>query len=269
MKFRCTLPFLLTMLALPSLLPAQALSPAFDTVAIKPAKPDAHGRGWDNDNNTTTIENFSVLDLILRAYFLKARAQVLDAPEWAKGMHFDIRAKLDAEEYKKLNALSPDGADVEFRTILQNMLAERFGLKVERSTRRMPMLRLERVSAGALPPALTKTPEGPDGRPIGGSNFNQHNGHLEVSGGSMESVAATLSGRYEVGQRVVQDHTGLPGYYNFTVDFSPDNGNGVSPEATLPGMEDAFREQLGLKLVKQDDDVPVLIVKALKQPEMD
>ena len=43
---------------------------------------------------------------------------------------------------------------------------------------------------------------------------------------------------------------------------------GVSPDATLPGLVDALRDELGLKLVKEDGDVPV-VVKAAQKPELD
>ena len=85
----------------------------------------------------------------------------------------------------------------------------------------------------------------------------------------MEEIARLLSGRYEMGGRPVVDRTGTAGAYRFTMDYAPDNGTGVAPDATLPGLSDAVRQELGLKLVKTDGDVPVVIVESVKKPELD
>lgn len=253
---------------------AQSAKPAsFEVTLIKPAKPEETGRDWDSDRNTTTIGNFALLDLIMRAYNLKSATQVVDAPEWAEKDRYDIVAKSSEEEFERLGKLKQDESSEEYRSMLQSMLADRFGLRVEKSSQRMPRFTLERVSDTALGPGLKVTPATPDGRPEGGRNTSSHgNGTtvtMDVSGASMEDIAKILSGRGEVGRRVVVDKTGVPGFFNFKFEFAPDSGMGVSPNATLPGLLDVVRQQLGLKLVKDEGDVPVVIVKEAKKPELD
>ena len=63
--------------------------------------------------------------------------------------------------------------------------------------------------------------------------------------------------------------TGLPGRYNFKLEWAPDSGGGIAADATLPGLLEALREQLGLRLVKETGDVPVVVIKAVKPPEFD
>ena len=245
----------------------------FDAVIIKPAKPEETGRGWDQNENTTKISNFTLVDLVRRAYDLKARSQVLDTPEWTEKDRYDITAKVTPDEMKRMDALPLlEGAEA-YRATLRSMLVERFGLKVELSKRVMPRFALMRVSATSMGPGLLPTPAGPDGRAVGGTNTSRDSGSSKatftVSGVAMRDLADRLSGMNEVGQRVVVDKTGLPGFFQFKLEYAPDNGMGVSPEATMPGLVDAMREQLGLKLVKDEGDVPVVIVSAASKPELD
>ena len=249
---------------------AQAVkSPSFEVTVVKPAKPDADGEDWDSNEGTTIIQNYPVVKLIRAAYGLSTVTQVVDAPDWLKDARFDVTAKVDAEEFHRLNSLSADDRDAEFNALLKGMLAERFGLKVQTGTRKMSMYALERVSATSLGPKLGTVPTGKDGRAEGGSHSARNGGHWEAGGVSMERIATLLSARYEMGGRPVVDRTKTPGYFRFTMDYAPDNGTGVNPDATLPGLVDAVREELGLKLVKTEGEVPVVIVEAVKKPELD
>lgn len=272
---RTVLAMALCVVAMPSVAAwAQDAKPvSFEVTLIKPAKPEATGRDWDSDRNTTTIGNFPLQDLIMNAYDLKSSTQVVDAPEWADKDRYDIVAKSSEQEFERLSKLKSEESSEEYRAMLQSMLAERFGLLVEKSTRRMPRFIMERVSNATMGPGLKSTPVGPDGGPVGGRNTSSHGSStlvtMEVSGASMENIAKILSGRAEVGRRVVVDKTGVPGFFSFKIEFAPDRGMGISPDATLPGLLEIVRQELGLKLVKDEGDVPVVIVKAAKKPELD
>ena len=248
-------------------------SPAFDVTVIKPASPDDRGMGWDSDNNLTKITNYTLVDLMRQAYELKADGQVLNAPDWAGKEHYDLTAKISPEEFRRQDALPRAERRAARLQMLQAMLAERFSLKVEASTRRMPRMALVRVSATNLGPGLKVTPAGPDGAPVGGGNSSRNSSNVKtdfsVSGLTMDDLANRLSGMAETGRRVVVNKTGLSGLYNFKVTYATDNGMGVSAEAILPGLLDTLRDELGLKLVKEEGDVPVVIVTAAQKPELD
>lgn len=251
-----------------------ASSQSFDVVSIKPAGPDENGLHWDRDDALTKINNYPLLNLLMRAYNLKATSQVINLPPWADKDRFDLQAKYAEDDFKRLNTLPRDDRAAAYRASLQALLADRFGLQGTLETRRMPRLLLERVSPTELGPALQPMPVGPDGKPSGGRNSSRVSSRdaaafMDASGITMVDLADLLSGQQETGERVVVDHTGLGGYYKFHIDYAPDRGLGISPEATLPGLLDVVRQQLGLRLVKDEGDVPVFVVQAARKPQTD
>ena len=248
---------------------ANAKAASFEVTVVKPARPDADGEDWDSHEGMTEIKNYPVVKLIRAAYGLKSVSQVVGGPDWVRTLRVDVTAKVDAEEFKRLQSLREEEYTAEFGALLQGLLVERFGLRASRSTRTMPVMALERVSSTGLGPALQPVAAGPDGRPVGGSHSSRNGGHWEVGGESMENIASLLSARYEMGSRVVVDRTGTPGYFAFKLDYSPDHGTGVAPDATLPGLVDAVRQELGLKLVKTDSDLPVVVIESAQKPEFD
>jgi len=71
--------------------------------------------------------------------------------------------------------------------------------------------------------------------------------------------------------RPIIDKTGLEGYYEYTVEYSssmPLSLN-TSLEPAAPSIFTALREQLGLTLVSEDNDLPVLVIDRLQQPTED
>jgi uncharacterized protein (TIGR03435 family) len=244
--------------------------PSFEVSTVKPAKPDSNGQSWHTKNNMMTIENLMLVQLIKSAYGLKSDSQVLQAPEWVSKEHFDVTAKTGDEEYQHLGKLKGDEGDKEYRALLQSLLAERFGLVVSEEKRTMPVYALlvdaggSKLTPFVLPPVKDGEPE-----PDVPHSMSTHNGHMDAGAIGMDSLASSLSDKYEVGHRVVIDRTGLTGDFNFKLDWAPDRGMGISADATEPGLMTALREQLGLRLEKQDGEVPVVVVKSVVRPQFD
>lgn len=103
---------------------AQPLS-KFEVVSVKPADPaDAARAGIVRNAARVEIGYWSLKQLILRAYGLWPSQ--LSGPEWMEYVRFDISGKL------------PEGASqTDFPEMLQNLLAERFGLKAHTETKPM------------------------------------------------------------------------------------------------------------------------------------
>ena len=100
-------------------------------------------------------------------------------------------------------------------------------------------------------------------------------GRLRAGGTTMEQFAAMISG---TAQRVVIDKTGLTGYYDMALTYTP-TGDQLPQGAPPPGAPapppidpdgptffTAIQEQLGLKLDNQRGPVEVVVVDSIQQP---
>ena len=94
---------------------------------------------------------------------------------------------------------------------------------------------------------------------------------MVVGGSSFGQFANTL-GMF-VG-RVVVDHTGLAGAYDFNLTWTPDNMPNRPPGAPEvpidpngPSIFTALQEQLGLKLDSQKGPVSVLVIDRAEHPD--
>lgn len=100
----------------------------------------------------------------------------------------------------------------------------------------------------------------------------------QMAGGGMplSQFANTLS---QFVQRVVTDHTGLAGNFDFDLTWTPDNlpqgappgggpplVNGVAIDPNGPSIFTAVQEQLGLKLDSRKGPVDVLVIDSAEHP---
>jgi uncharacterized protein (TIGR03435 family) len=75
----------------------------------------------------------------------------------------------------------------------------------------------------------------------------------------MATLARVLRARLG---RVVYDRTGIEGFFDFQVNFAPDD----SVNADTPSIFTALQEQLGLKLETQKGAVEVIIIDHAEKP---
>jgi uncharacterized protein (TIGR03435 family) len=113
-----------------------------------------------------------------------------------------------------------------------------------------------------------------DAAPACGQRFGGF-GRIRAGGVTMEQFAATISG---TAQRVVIDKTGLTGYYDVALTYTPTNDQlpqGPPPPGAPapppidpdgPGFFTAIQEQLGLKLDNQRGPVEVVVIDSIQQP---
>jgi uncharacterized protein (TIGR03435 family) len=100
-------------------------------------------------------------------------------------------------------------------------------------------------------------------------------GRLRAGGTTMADFAAMISG---TAQRVVIDKTGLTGYYDFALTYTPSGDQlpqgppppGAPPPPPIdpdgPSFFTAIQEQLGLKLENQRGPVEVVVIDSIEQP---
>jgi uncharacterized protein (TIGR03435 family) len=243
--------------------------PSFEVASIKPSRPDDQDHNWDSRGDMVSIENYTLRRLIRTAYGLKSDSQVLGGSDWIGKHGFDIEAKLGDAEMAKMQKMSGPERFQEVRLALQNLLADRFQLRVSQGTRDIPVYTLIATKSGdklnLSPPQLDDS-----GKPKADRNHSIHegNGHVTAKAISMSGFADWFTYLPEC-DRVVVDRTGLTGEYDFKLDWTEDNGQGVPPDAPLPGLFTALREQLGLELKPDKAPIDVVIVDAAKEPDFD
>jgi uncharacterized protein (TIGR03435 family) len=291
-------PCLAMLAGMTGLLYGQSASTAatFEVASVKPASPpDVTGRvvvratgipgtPAANDPGRFTAENWSLTNLIAMAYNIPSY-RLSASPELNRAL-FDVEARMAADTTKD-----------QFMIMLQNLLAERFTLKVHWETRPMNLFellvrkngpKLKEATAdapGAAAESASSDPvptagppkRGPDGFPIpppGNQTWMLIMGGKGTMRGHNETTAQmALKFSNQIGRPVV-DATRLPGKYDYTLNWStvatrdvlapPPPADGTSPvagdETQAPSLFTAVQEQLGLVLQPQKGPVRMLIV---------
>jgi uncharacterized protein (TIGR03435 family) len=241
-----------------------ATPPAFEVASVKPAPPPANPGELKvqigGDPGMIDYKNVSLKMVIARAYELKEFQ--ISGPDWLDTTRFDILAKVPPNAPKGQTPL-----------MLQNLLAERFKLKVHREQKVMPMYALVVAKSGFKLKPLEGEPEGrmsmtiaPKGRQMSGPT----------------TLAALSGGLSRMMDRPVVDLTGIQGTYQVDLEWVPDESEGGGMMAKMHGMAaqaggvgeahgeaadpnglslfGALQEKLGLKLEARKSPVDILVV---------
>lgn len=226
-------------------LPGQQPAQAFEVAAIRPNPIGASaGTGFDFNGTSLRVTNATLQYLIRSAYRMQGD-QIIGGPAWLSSDRFDIDAKTTGTE--KI-------ASEQFRAMLQNLLADRFHLRVHSETREMTVYALIPDRAGS------KLREDTDG---GGSRFSTEMGSgkavLTGTRVSMEQLTGYIGDKLG---RVVLDKTGLKGNFDFTFEWDPEQ----AADGAGPSMFTGLREQMGLKLESTKAPVDVLVIDHVEKP---
>jgi len=203
--------------------------------------------------NRLTIEAQSLAGLISDAFGIEFDRIVLPEQLRNESVFYDVVAKAEGDRARTVG---------ELRQMLQNLLAERFALKVHRETRAMAVYAL----------VLDK----------GGPKFHESNGDDGAQGnfvvdGTMQKMAqvkcdmACLARSIRmsfVWDRPVVDRTGLKGTYDVKLQATPQYWMGKEPDADNVSIFTALREQLGLRLEPRKLPIEVLVVDSAEKPEL-
>jgi uncharacterized protein (TIGR03435 family) len=238
-----TLAFFLAVSALAQNPPA----PAFDVATIK-LNPDYRqndGRTWAGHiratPSTLSMTNVPLETLITWAYHVP-RTQ-LSGPAWLDGDRFDVQAK----------APGPAKED-EMRPMMQALLAERFHLEAHRETRTMSVYAIVEAKTGhkMRPSQLTEVQEGKE---------DPKSGHV-VRGAAIPEIAFELSDARDI-KALVVDASGLKGRFDFEINIAkyvPPMKPGDPPPDIVSILQEAFQQELGLKLESRKMPMEVLVI---------
>ena len=257
----------------------------------------------DPRTGRATVTN-ATFRMLLRTAYRVQDYQIIGGPDWMNAVRFDIQAKPDAD-FKPDPApatpcIGPGCPPNAVQLMMQGLLADRFQFKMHRETRELPVYDLTvgkngpklkevpeppRPAPGALPPpppppppppgpsaggALPPLPTPPPGAAITGS------GGFAASAVPLATLVQVLS---QLTGRPVIDKTGIKGFFDFKLQFSPEGlaggppppaggGPGLTTGASdpAPSLFTALQEQLGLKLESTKGSVPVIVIDSVQRP---
>ena len=252
-----------------------------------------------------SVNGMPVRVLIRSAFGQLQDFQLVGGPGWINNDRFDIEVKIDSSV--------PFGPQV-VPTVLRQLLEDRFQMKTHKDTRELPIFALVLArSDGRLGPNLTPSSEEctalmtsggrgrsgppPDGRgapppdglggPVRGAGpsspfdgpvvCGQRGGgfgRVRAGGVTMAQFASVLAGS---AGRFVVDKTGLTGYYDLSLLYTPTPDQlpqgpappGFEPppiDPNGPSLFTAIQEQLGLRLQDQRGPVDVVVIDAIEPP---
>jgi uncharacterized protein (TIGR03435 family) len=274
---------------------ANAAKMEFEVASVKPSKsgegPDANIPLGPGSVYVPNGGNFIATGMPLSVYIMFAykmspgSAQAMEerVPGSVMNERYDITAKTDKHDVSK----------DEMRLMMRALLAERFKLAIHSESQQMPVYGLVLAKPGTLGPKLvahsasepcdTTQPtqaEGAKPPPVtvaGGFPAicggivglpNTTPGMITLGGRNVPigQLASVLTGLGNLG-RPVLDQTGLTGTYDFVLELVPiprqgqtDAANDLAADSAGPGLEQALRQQLGLKLESKKGGVEVWVV---------
>jgi bla regulator protein blaR1 len=266
--------------------------PKYEVASIKPSS-EEDGRIRMMMTPDGISLNGAQVQMLLQQSFGVERDRIVGAPDWVRSKRYDIEAKVTPEEAPKLEKLKME----QRRAMLLPLLEERFGLKYHHEARELPMYALVVAKSGPKlklstapippPPGAPGAPGAPDGPQVSGGPprdpagnrgmMRMSPGGIEANGGGMQFLAHALSAI--VGRSVV-DKTGLTGIYDFSLNWTPDQGSMPMPgpgaggpprgdapvDPNGPSLFTALEEQLGLKLESQKGTVDVIVIDHIDLP---
>jgi uncharacterized protein (TIGR03435 family) len=230
---------------------AAAATPEFDVVSIRPASGETGVHVLRG--KSLALRGITLVALVRMAYDLYG-FQVAGGPNWAAIQKFDVNAKVE-------NPVPPETFD----EMLQSMLATRFQLRTHREQKQMPAYVLTIAKKGLKMQASAAADEpAPGDFPVRMVGMRRLRGrHATIA------QLVTVLTRNVVHAPVV-DQTNLPGLYDFTLEWGPDDtvdGNGsATQDSRWPPLPMAIEQQLGLAVSRQKSPIPVLVIDAAQPP---
>ncbi len=246
----------------------------FEVASIRPAADTETQSAVRPAGSQITFSSFSVLELLTRAWQLPTGAMLANASPSLGRDRYTILVKLPPEIDARALSVDQD----QLAAMLQRLLVERFRVKWhwgEQAQEGYVLLagtpKMKKADPASRSFCKYGPPEGEKDLRTAGSAFN---GEFHCQNVTMAQFADLIQpmAKSEVKNRVA-DKTGLAGAYTFAVVYTTARKlrSDADAAAKLPAdafaapsggasLEEAFRAQLGLKLVRQIGTYPALIL---------
>ena len=233
--------------------PSEVKPAVFDVVAIRPSDPSVRGDCYmkgQPGGQTFVGRCFPLQQLIKYAYKI-IDSQIIGGPGWMATESFDFEAKTDRPVTR-----------AEAAGLFQGLLADRFKLKFHLETRTLSALVLTVDKAGSK-----MTPND--------SSYEWDIPIIPIPG-SIPKFKGTRCPMYYLTWWIAQregrpvvDKTGLPGFWDFTLEFVPEGMGGGYGDGMAPmdgsSITTALRRQLGLKLASEKAPVDIYLIDNLEK----
>ena len=223
---------------------AQQAAPAFEAASVKLNHSASNSLGGNvgiGRGGKLSMRNVPVRELIKIAYNL-ADYQLSRGPAWTASAGYDVEAKPE-------KSVSADVA----RVMMQNMLAERFQLRVHHENPAVAGFNLVVDKGGSK----LRSSDAPG---IGFGTFTRE----EIQGpADMPMLARVLSQSLRA---PVEDRTGIAGKYDIHVKWSRDDNGNVTPDEPTMSIFAALKLQLGLSLETSKVPIDLLVIDRLERP---
>jgi uncharacterized protein (TIGR03435 family) len=239
----------------------------FEGASVRIAGPQSR-RNFDGGPGSLNPELYTansarLRDLLANAYGLTEEPQI-SGPGWIESDLYDVSAKVP-----------PGTSKEQFQTMLQNLLAERFHLKVHRETKMLSVYELTVAKNGSkIKPSAAASGAGEprsgdvdrDGFPAlppGVATAAQRNTSDGLSKlvAQQQPISTLVTMIHSAAGRPIVDKTGLSGLYDFKLAYDWRATSSNTPtEAGAPDLFVAMEEQLGLKLVDAKAAFDVIVV---------
>jgi uncharacterized protein (TIGR03435 family) len=226
---------------------------SFAVATIKPSAPDA-GTFVQIRGNRFATEGTTLLDVFKYAYNIQPE-QLVGGPGWLRTAKFDILADPETDRRPTSDQM---------KKLVQGLLADRFHLEMHTEQKLLPAYVLTKSS---VEPTLQKSTADSAGIPVVGFDPK---GELRAGNATMDDFVRFLQ-RFVLDRPAV-NQTGIPGRYDFVLQWAPGNQASTSePNQTAisddrPSLFTAIKEQLGLKLEATKTNVAVYVVDHAEMP---
>jgi uncharacterized protein (TIGR03435 family) len=237
--------------SLPAFGQQPSASPVFEVASVKLSKTPAKPSLRVFSDGRTIATNATLKQLIAFAYGLQDY-QIIGGPKWIDAAQYDIEAKPEASFQAGLSG--PEYA----RRVQQSFLENQFRLRLRRTSKDLPIYLLTAGRDGTL---LKERP-----KPVDPADMQMTSDKGMVAGSAIPTaiIAESLSSILGL---PVSDTTGLTGYYDFRLQWTPsETGRESAATGVDSSLVTAIQQQLGLGLEAGRGPVEVLSIESAAQP---
>ena len=243
----------------------ESVHPSFEVATVKPVARCTSSRFVTFTQSGRLSVGCQPLAIFVRLAYLPQiqEGNVLGGPKWVQTDLYDIVAKVDDADMHGWNAMSYREQLEAVKPLLQQLLAERFSLRIHTETHIADVYALVQTKGGAklrevAQPPLSAGDEHTKNADAPAGGFKIVNNRLIARAVQIPNLLWFFTGRSGYDDAPGVNKTGLQGYYDF--------------EMALPDFQDKaeferqMKLQLGLQIERQKAPLTTVIIDQAEKP---